>query len=71
MPFAPFFGGWFLFPIFGLVIMGIVVVRSARFADGGFCHARTADDSIAIARRRYAAGEIDKETYQQIRRDLH
>lgn len=70
MPFAPFFGGWFLFPIFGLVIMGVLVMTFARFAGGGFCHARSADDSVAVARRRYAAGEIDKETYQQILRDL-
>ena len=70
MPFAPVFGVWFLFPIFGLLIMGVLVMTLVRFTSGGFCHARTADNSIAVAHRRYAVGEIDKETYRQILRDL-
>ncbi len=70
MPFAPFFAGWFVFPIFGLLLMAVLVVTFARFASGSFCHTRPTDDATAVARRRYAAGEIDKEAYQQILRDL-
>lgn len=55
---------------FGLLVMGILMMAFARFAGGSFCHAHSADDSVAVARWRYAAGEIDEETYRQILRDL-
>ncbi|WP_293181078.1 SHOCT domain-containing protein [Oceanithermus sp.] len=29
-----------------------------------------AEDALGLLRRRYAAGEIDDETYRQLRRDL-
>jgi uncharacterized membrane protein len=52
--------------IVGLAIWGIVALmkhRKSRAADKG-------DGAMAIARERYARGEIDKEAFDQIKKDL-
>ncbi len=53
------------------VIVGVVLL--ARWALGqapGATGASAADDPQAILRRRYAAGEIDQETYERMKREL-
>jgi len=49
----------------GLIALVVWVVRSFVNPDheGG-------DESLAIARRRYASGEITREQYEQLREDL-
>jgi putative membrane protein len=76
------YGGWlgiFMMVFFGLLLLiGVVllVVWAMRASSG---HGVTGasgpslgrnDDAIAIARRRYAAGEIDKEQFEQLMRSL-
>jgi putative membrane protein len=59
------FGGalWLLF----WAAVAYVVVQFAR---GRFSEGRTSDSPIEVARRRYAAGEITKAQYEELRRDL-
>lgn len=65
------FGGFFMLLWWVLIIVGIVVlvrwlVGSSRDSHGG------APDKTAldILKERYARGEINRETYEQMRRDL-
>lgn len=65
-------GIWLLFGtiwmlIFWGAIIWIVVWGVAQASGGG---RRDEDDPLEIARRRYARGEITKEQYEQLRRDL-
>jgi putative membrane protein len=65
-------GWWMLFGsiwfvvFWGLIIWAIVAVvgRGERSTTGG------GDSALDIARRRYAQGEINREQFEQIRRDL-
>jgi putative membrane protein len=69
------FGGW-LFLLFGLLVLaGIVllVVWAVRAAGGSAMHqppARPVDEACAIAKVRYAKGEITKEQYEEICKTL-
>ena len=65
--------GWFM-PIFmiifwGLVIWGIVaLVRGLSGSRGP--DSSTADSALEVLKRRYARGEINKEEYEEKKRDL-
>jgi len=50
----------------GLAVWGIV----ALFRHGRSGRADRGNGAMAIARERYARGEIDKETFDQIKKDL-
>jgi putative membrane protein len=69
------FGGW-LFLLFGLLILaGIVllVVWAVRSMSGSAQHPqppRSTDDACAIAKTRYAKGEITKEQYEEMCKTL-
>ena len=65
-----FFGGWMIIVwiiIIGLIVWGIIaLVRytgSAKATD-------QKHNPVDIARERYARGEITREEYEQIRKDL-
>jgi putative membrane protein len=68
-------GGW-LFGLFGLLVLaGIVllVIWAVRASAGSGQHPHAAppmDDACAVARRRYAKGEITKEQYEELCRVL-
>jgi putative membrane protein len=77
-------GGWLLMLLFGaLVVAGVVVlVVWAVRASSGHAHgsgqapvppaaAPGHDEAVAIAKRRFAAGEIDKDQYEEIMRALN
>ena len=75
MPYgAPLWGGWWIVPLImlGFVVVAALTMRS--FMGGGACGHTAArsggDDALDIARRRYAAGEITREQYEEMRRDL-
>ena len=61
------FGGTWMFVFWG-VIIGVVVwaviAWSRRNRSGG------KDDSLSIARERYARGEMSREEFEQIKKDL-
>jgi len=76
---APMIGGWgsaiamgvgwlMMLAFWGALIVGIVLL--IRWA-GGAAPTQTAhEDPLAILQRRYAAGEIDGETYRRMRGDI-
>lgn len=55
-----------IFVIF-LVVIGLIVARLVRHHGGSWTTHR---DPIDIVRERYAKGEIDKEQFEQIKKDL-
>ncbi|MBI3993730.1 MAG: SHOCT domain-containing protein [Candidatus Lambdaproteobacteria bacterium] len=66
------FGGWGWGMGFGwlipLVIIGLVVWAVVTATRSGQSH--RGDSALGILKERYARGEIDRETYQAMRRDL-
>ena len=64
-------GGWVMMVVFwGLVIVGIVaLVRS--LSDRGLSNqTRHPEHPIEILRRRYAAGELTKEQFEEMKRNV-
>ena len=66
------FGGFFMFIFWALVIGLIIwgVTRMGRYAGRPSRYARYETGALDIARERYARGEISKEEYEQLKRDL-
>ena len=79
----PWWGPMWVFPTIMPIIMLVVlfVVLYLIFGRGGFCapwhgptrhydQDRSAESPLDILKRRYAKGEISKDEYEQIKRDL-
>ncbi len=70
------FGWWWFMPIFmiifwGLVIWGIVaLVRGLSQSGGSDSASGRSDSALEVLKRRYARGEIDKEEYEEKKKDL-
>jgi putative membrane protein len=62
-------GGLICLAILGLVIVGLLTVVRWLFGGDG-PDRRSASSAIAILDERYARGEINREEYEQRRRDL-
>ena len=66
--------GWWLMPIVMIVVMTLVMVLAMRatMPQGGMEMHRPdmPEDPLAIAARRYAAGEISRDEYVRVRTDL-
>ena len=63
----------FLMPILWIVVIGLiiwVVVAAIRRPGESDSTARSADSALEILKRRYARGEINKEEYQEKKKDL-
>ena len=58
--------GWVFMVLFWAGIVGLAVWGVTRFAR----HSHHENGAFAIARERYARGEISKEEFDQIKRDL-
>ncbi len=74
MYFAEGFGTplWWIFPLV-MVFFCFFMMRGSMgrmWARGGKSHIEPTHSALEILQRRYAAGEIDKETYEEIKRDL-
>jgi putative membrane protein len=61
-------GGLMMLAFWGAVIIGVVLL--VRWATGRGATADGGDEPLTILRRRYAAGEIDKETYERMRSEF-
>jgi putative membrane protein len=56
--------GWIVpLAVLGLIVWAIVTARRSSGSGGG-------DKPLDILKERYARGEIDRETYESMRRDL-
>ena len=78
-------GGWWIFPILMPLVMVVVfvVVLYAVFGRGGFrppwwrdstessTHSGPAETALEILKKRYAKGEVTREEFEQMKRDLH
>ncbi|MCK4644893.1 MAG: SHOCT domain-containing protein [Candidatus Aminicenantes bacterium] len=65
-----FMGGGFMWIFWILVIVGLVflikwIVQSNKLAESGI-----GDSSLEILKRRYVQGEIDKQEFEQKKKDL-
>ncbi|MCL5292663.1 MAG: SHOCT domain-containing protein [Actinobacteria bacterium] len=80
MPHWGFDGGsWWFFWImmlsmiffWAIVVIGIIIlVRWLAVSPGRVPEQRAADRSLQVLRERYARGEISKEDYERMKRDL-
>lgn len=65
------FGGLWMLLFWGAIIAGIVwIVRKLYGHDESIASARKREDPLDIAKERYAKGEISKEEFDQIKKDL-
>lgn len=73
MPYGPVFWGWWLFPVMMLIMMvvGLLIMRSFM-GWGAHDHSSTmrGDEALDLLKRRYAAGEVTTEQFEEMRRNL-
>ena len=62
------YGSWFMIAMMVLGVALVVVLAIGIFRRGQ--HGSTYSGALEIAKRRYANGEIDKDTYDRLRKDL-
>jgi len=67
-------GGWVLMIVFGTALLALIAWAIARIVpsrtDEGREPSRSAGEPVEILDRRLAGGEIDVETYEQLRSKL-
>jgi putative membrane protein len=61
--------GFIMMILVWAIIIGLVIWGVRHFSRRGY-HS-TSDSAMDIARERYAKGEINKEQFEQLRKDLH
>lgn len=67
------YGTMFLMPILWIVVIGVIiwaVVAAVRRSGESDSTARSTDSALEILKRRYARGEINKEEYEEKKKDL-
>ncbi|MGE4424312.1 MAG: SHOCT domain-containing protein [Pseudodesulfovibrio sp.] len=72
MMYSPF-GGWFMILLMVVVVaVAVMIFRGSLGRNDTSAHTPTshAETPLDILKRRYAAGEIDKEQYEEMKRDL-
>ena len=68
---GPGFGWIFMILFWALIILGIVALAKWLFSVGGPSGPRGSGKApLDIVKERYARGEINREQYEQMRRDL-
>lgn len=65
-----FGGGLVMLLFWGLAIVGLVALVRWMFARSEPVPRSHEPDALEILQRRYASGEIDQQTYQQVKREL-
>lgn len=64
------FGWIFMFLFWGLVIVGVIALVRLLLVQGGGSRDAPRKTSLEILKERYARGDIEREEYEQKRRDL-
>ena len=64
-------GGWWFVPILVIIFLGLIIWAVVALIRGQSGSQNTgADSAPEILKRRYARGDIDKEEYEQKKKDL-
>lgn len=64
-------GGWIMMVVFwGLVIVGIVALVRALSDRDAAAQPKHSETSIEVLRRRYAAGELTKQQFEEMKRNV-
>lgn len=64
-------GWWWFMPILGIIFLGLIIWAVVALIQGqGGSQSTGADSALEILKRRYARGDIDKEEYEQKKKDL-
>ena len=64
-------GGWIMMVVFwGLVIVGIVALVRAMSDRGAAAQPKGSETPVEILRRRYAAGELTKEQFEEMKQNV-
>ena len=65
------FGFFFMLLFWGLVIWGIIALIQSASKNNNQCCGRSQEDAaLKVLRERYAKGEITKEQFDQMKKDL-
>ena len=67
------FGTMFFMPILWIVVIGLIVwavVAAVRPGESSGSDSATASSALEVLKKRYARGEINKEEYEEKKRDL-
>ena len=62
------FGGIFMILFWALIVLGVVALAKWLFTTSG--SAGSSKSPLDVLKERYARGEINREQYEQMRRDL-
>jgi len=60
--------GWFLMVLFWIAVIGVIIWAVVRFTRG--TSSGRSSNALDIARERYARGEISREEFERIKKDL-
>ena len=63
------FGGMWMFPLGVLIVIVILIYLFARKNDGNFSLQKK-ESALDILKKRYAKGEITKEEFEQMKKDI-
>jgi putative membrane protein len=64
-------GGWGIFGMMTMAVFGIVIIVLVIWGIKRFTEANTDNKgALSIAKERYARGEISKQEFEQMKRDL-
>jgi putative membrane protein len=64
------YGGWMMWLFWIAVIVGLVFLIRWIVQQGKEREPRSKEDALEILKKRYARGEIDKEEFEQKKKDL-
>lgn len=64
------FGSIFMLIFWGLIIVGVIALVRLLLAQGTGCLEAPGKKPLEILQERYARGEIERDEYEQKRRDL-
>ena len=67
---GPGFGWIFMVLFWALIVLGVVALAKWLFTAGGGGSGASRGTPLDVLKERYARGEINREQYEQMRRDL-